>query len=398
MKNSRRKIVVTAGLLLLGVVIYRGLAPIRELMSVQQYTAPRAFAPQSFRFDPSKRTVLIVADNEGTELIDLMAPYNLFSATDQANVYIVAQQQRPIVMDRGVLAMPHLTFHQVDSLGLRADVVAIPAVLSSDPSDSARQTLVDWIRHVVTDSTRVLSICDGARIAAATGLYDGKPITDNAMALDDRKQEFPRALWQEGVSVTRSGNLYSTAGTVNGIEGSLMVIEDLFGKATMKRVADGIRYPHQEIRIEHENRTPGVIPILHGLGKVLFGNDRRIALLLQDGIDELDLSMMLNVYVRSIPESINTVVANGSSVTTRHGLTLIETLNEREEQDIEELHVLAPGSITSGDRERFGPSEIIEYDPQDNRYLLDICLDRVAEIYGRSFADLTMLLMDYNRK
>ncbi|MBK5279203.1 MAG: hypothetical protein JJE09_10110 [Bacteroidia bacterium] len=46
----------------------------------------------------SKKNVFIVADNVGTEMFDMMAPFYLFSSTGEANVYIVAEHRSAIIV------------------------------------------------------------------------------------------------------------------------------------------------------------------------------------------------------------------------------------------------------------------------------------------------------------
>jgi putative intracellular protease/amidase len=88
---------------------------------------------------------VIVANNEGTELFDMMAPYYLFNATEKANVYIVAKNKFPITVKKGFFLLPQMTFTQVDSLRLHPDVIVIPFLAVGD---SAHQdpVIVNWIK------------------------------------------------------------------------------------------------------------------------------------------------------------------------------------------------------------------------------------------------------------
>ena len=58
----------------------------------------------------------------------------------------------------------------------------------------------------------MFAICDGSATAAATGLYDGKPITTHASDFASVKAHFDKPVWVQNVTVTKSGNLFSTAG------------------------------------------------------------------------------------------------------------------------------------------------------------------------------------------
>src|SRR4029077_16786175 len=123
-------------------------------------------------------TVFIVADYEMTELFDMLAPFYLFNQTGKANVYIVAKDRTPVLIKRGLFFVPQLTFMEVDSLKLHADVIVIPAL--SKRTEIQDTSLICWIKDHFSSITKMLAICDGASTAAATGFYDGKPITCHA--------------------------------------------------------------------------------------------------------------------------------------------------------------------------------------------------------------------------
>ncbi len=235
-----KKLYITVFVLLfVGVVLTNAYKPIRSFM-----TQPIPWSGNSIvrsklpMYDPAKKTVFIIADNKLTEMFDMLAPFYLFNATEKANVYIVAKEKTPISIKRDLFVTPQLTFREVDSLHLPADVIVIPALSIRDEHQDT--VIISWIKKHFTRETKMLTICDGASTGAATGLYDGKPITAHASDFGDIKSHFDKPLWVQNVSVAKSGNLFSTAGVSNAVEGSLSVIEELFGSETTKKVAAAI--------------------------------------------------------------------------------------------------------------------------------------------------------------
>ncbi|MGL2965846.1 hypothetical protein [Flavobacterium sp. XGLA_31] len=89
MKNKRKQW-AAALILMVSALVYTGCQPLREFEKVPVYNSTVKHDVQPVTYDPSKKTVVIVAHNEGTEIFDLMAPYYLFNVTQQANVYVVA--------------------------------------------------------------------------------------------------------------------------------------------------------------------------------------------------------------------------------------------------------------------------------------------------------------------
>src|ERR1700709_974525 len=87
--------------------LFEGCGPVREFMKWPAFTGKNDFVYQQPPFDSSKKTVIIIADNEGTEIFDMLAPFYLFSATGKANVYILAEKKYPVVVRKGFFLLPH---------------------------------------------------------------------------------------------------------------------------------------------------------------------------------------------------------------------------------------------------------------------------------------------------
>ena len=103
------------------------------------------------------------------------------------------------------------------------------------------------------------------------------------------------------MSVTHSGNLYSTAGVANAVEGSLLVINDLFDKESMQEVMMDIHYKYPEIKLEHESIVLDTKAIIKIIKKVFFSKNLNIGVLLQDAVNEFQLASLLDISSRTFP-------------------------------------------------------------------------------------------------
>jgi putative intracellular protease/amidase len=326
-----------------------------------------------------------------TEMFDMLAPYYLFNATGKLNVYIVAKEKSPVLIKKDLFILPQLTLKEADSLKLVADVIVIPALSKRDEKQDPE--VITFIKDHFTPTTKILAVCDGASTAAATGLFDGKPITCHASDFKMVKSHFSKPLWIQDVNVAHSGNLYSTAGVSNAVEGSLMVINDLFGDKAMREVAANIHYPHPEILTDHRS-----IAITFGneftiVTKVIIQQNRKLGMLLQEGMSEFELVSVLDTYVRTFPKFFKFFTLADSTIQTKYGLTVMHT-GGNDPKNIDELHILMPGanafvSSLSSD------TKIINYDPK-NQYPIDVCLTRIGELYGEKFQNVVKLMLDYN--
>jgi hypothetical protein len=276
---------------------------------------------------------------------------------------------------------------------LTADVIVIPALsIRNDQQDS---TVVSWIKNHVTENTRVLSVCDGASTAAATGLYNGKPITCHASDFAGIRKYFAAPDWVQNVSVAKSGNLYSTAGVSNAVEGSLSVIEDLFGSDIMHKAMNDINYPHEKIETSHQSIAVNGRNKMTAIKKIFFKRNKNLGFVVENGIDEFQLVSLLDTYARTFPATITTYIPNDSTVKTKYGLTLIYTGGTAMPK-IDEMHMLTEYSFTNDEKQLFGKAKIIRYDQLKTEYPINVCLNRISDEFGHKFAQLVKISLDYN--
>ncbi|WP_018614739.1 DJ-1/PfpI family protein [Segetibacter koreensis] len=345
-------------------------------------------------FDSAKKTVIIIADNDGTEMFDLMAPFYLFNATKKANVYVVSEKKAPILLVNSLFILPHYSFSEIDSLHITPDVIVIPNVtvhLMTPPKSST----VNWIKRHYTGSNIILSICDGSATAAATGLYDGKPITTHATDYKTLQKLFPKAGWVRNISVTQSGNLFSTAGVSNATEGSLTVIKRVFGEQTMQSVLYEVAYPHADIKVEHQSLAVNKGAVIKIVSKMLFRKNYRLGVLLSDSLNEFQLASVLDTYMRTFPKSINSYSVGGKNITSKYGLTLYPT-GDLDKDQVNEVHVLDPKSFNTSEQNLFINASIVKYGAERKLYPIETCLERIATMYGTNFKNCVKLTLDYN--
>jgi len=375
-------------------LIFKAWGPIREFDKIPAYTGANNFHYAIPLYDSLKRTVVIVANNEGTELFDMMAPYYLFNATDKANVYVVAKNRFPIATKKGVFVLPQSTFNEFDSLRIKADVIVIPFLAVAD-SANQDPVIVHWIKkHYAADVT-ILSICDGSATAAATGLYDGKPITAHASDFAAIKSHFSRPLWVKDTSVVSSGNLFSAAGVSNATDGSLIVINKIFGPIVMEKVIDNIDYPYQAPRLEHRSNIVNFGDEVSIGKKIFFRKNKKIGVLLQDGLNEFQFAGIMDTYNRTFPQSIESISNNNLPVKTKYGLMLIPTSEHRSTR-LDELHIIDAPSFSISDHSKFQSADLITYDRRQKQYIIDECLNRIGVEYGKNFKDIVKRTLDYN--
>ena len=400
MKNKytrilKRSLITVVSMVLLCIAVFsRAIQPAIEFTKWPVYRGQGILNYPMPVFDASKKTVVIIADKDGTEMFDMLAPFYLFNTTGKANVFIIAENLEPVVVKKGLFVLPQYSFHQIDSLGIPIDVMVIPNQSNLNGMTQKKPT-VNFIKNHYSGNNIILSVCDGSATAAATGLYDGRPLTTHSSDYEMVKKMYGKPAWVQGVSVTQSGNLFSTAGVSNATEGSLTVIKELFGEETMRKVMNDIHYPAAEIKREHKNLVVTKDAIFIAVKKGAFKSNEKVGVLLSDGINELYLAGILDSYYRSFPASIETFSMEGKSIVSKYGLTFLPTGNIST-NTCTELHVAGPANITKQEAAMFPGAKLVRYDANTGPYIIDICLQRIENLYGHDFANTVKLMLDYH--
>jgi transcriptional regulator GlxA family with amidase domain len=390
-----KKIYITiVTILVFSVICLNACRPVRNLMNQptpwSDTSTVKSKVPE---YDPAKKTVFIIADCKLTELFDMLAPFYLFNATEKANVYIVAKDKTPILIKRQLFVVPQLSFSEADAMKILPDVIVIPALSVRDEHQDT--LLLTWIKMHFGPATKMLTVCDGSATGAATGLYDGKLITTHPSDYDNVKSHFSKPQWVQNVSVTKDGNLFSTAGVSNAVEGSLTVIEELFGHAITQKVMSDIHYPFPDIKSTHQSIAMNGRNKFAVASKILFRRNRDIGVLLENGINEFAMAGIIDTYGRTFPSSFKTYMLHDSTIRTKYELTLIYTGNNNVE-GLDELHIIMPDGLSKADALFFKNIKSVNYNDVQNKYLIDDFLKRIAEQYGHQFEKFVKVSLDYN--
>lgn len=394
MKKLTKASIIMLSIILVISIFYIRLQPLRELDKLDKYAGPLNFHWKLPAIDSVKKTVLIIADNDGTEIFDLLAPFYLFNATEKANVYVVSEKKDAIILAKGLYILPQMTFAEADSFQISPDVIVIPNQ-SVKLGGMQKVTTVNWIRKKYNSRNLILSICHGSATAATTGIYDGKPLTTHSTNFENEKKQYPKPVWVKDVSYTQNGNLYSTAGVANATEGCLAVINTLFGPNTMKKVLNDVQYPEREIRKHHESLVLDGGAIINFISKIIFRRNLNVGVLLSNGINEFELASVLDTYGSTAPACIKSFATTHGSVTSKYGLTIYPTSSSTD-TSFNEAHVLMPDCLTSNDLQALKKSNYTVYYHADGKYIINKCLDRIENQYGVRFQQVIKLILDYN--
>ncbi|MGZ0148522.1 helix-turn-helix domain-containing protein [Kribbella sp. WER1] len=127
----------------------------------------------------------------------------------------------------------------------RADTIVVPGWLpiNREPSDAVLRAL----RRAHRRGARLVSICSGAYLLAATGLLDGRRVATHWRYADELQRRFPAVQVDADVLYVDHGDVASSGGSGTGIDLCLHLVREDLGAAYAARVARRmVMPPHRE--------------------------------------------------------------------------------------------------------------------------------------------------------
>jgi putative intracellular protease/amidase len=314
-------------------------------------------------------------------------------------VYTVAAVADAVPTRGGPFIVPTYTFADTETgRAPRPDVVVVPAV--ADPDGPQEAALRAWIIDQAHRGARILGVCDGSRVLAATALLDGRTATAHWSRLGALRKQHPQVHWVEGRRFVQDGPVTTTAGITSGIPGALHVLADLAGPDEASRVAQVVRYPdwsvHGDTTIPTQSLTIADLPV--GLNALIPWGRPTVGIALTDGVGEIDVASAFEVYsasyaARAVP------IATSAAVTSKHGMVLLAT-TPQDTPSLTRMTVPGPGGVSSLDPHLREWSErhdvpVDAIHGADSRAAFDAALEYLSTQTGRRTAVSAAKMIDY---
>lgn len=339
-------------------------------LATSAFAADERIDPWQPRFGRTRPLVAVLGQNAGTELIDFFVPYGVLVESDVADVMAVATEPGPMRMRPALRMQPHATVATFDErFPEGADYVVVPAVTESHQSDPA---LLAWLRAQAAKGATVVSICDGAIVAANAGLFDGHRATGHWATQVQREREHPATHWERNTRWVADGKVVSSAGVAAAIPTSFALLEAIGGRdvaqATAARLGiDGWDAQHDSEQFRLDARTA----FTYATNRWLMP-DERVELSIADGIDDIALALTVDTWARTLRSPIAVVFETASPLRTRHALTLL------------------PQEVPAGEAHRLPPLGGVP-----TMQALDLSLAGIRNKFGDATARFVALQLEY---
>ncbi len=359
--------------------------------------------PPAPRHAATKPTVVVVLGNAWSEVTDVLGPYAIFAESGLYNVYTVAETRTlHRLLPGGLDLVPHLSFAELDArLGRSPDIVVVPAMTSIDAAEN--QPVLDWIRQQAQGDTLLFSWCAGAEVLAAAGLLDGKAATTHWGDIGWLARAYPAVQWQHGVRYVDAGTVLTSAGLTAGFDATLHVLAQRHGQDVAEQVARALHYPSLDFVTaptveQYQIALPDSIYLLNS---AFYWAKRDAGVWLYDGVGDLELAAVFDVYPFSGTTRTVTVADAQRLVTSQYGLQLVPRWDVSTLPPVDRL--LVPGGASAAHThasltavaERLAAPLTHVHDPARPRFAFEAPLEDLAREHNVPTAAFAAKRLEY---
>ncbi len=193
--------------------------------------------------DKEKHIVIVVPPM--TSILDVAGPLEVFTKTAgyiSNHVPSIKHSYVTHVLSVGsstivntLSGLPVLCEGSIESINYEVDTILFAG--RGDADSTIILYLAGWLKEHAFDIRRIVSICGGAFILAEAGLLDGRRATTHWQVCDKMAAIYPEITVEKDPIYVRDGNIYTSAGISAGIDLSLALVEEDFGREVAVMVA-----------------------------------------------------------------------------------------------------------------------------------------------------------------
>jgi transcriptional regulator GlxA family with amidase domain len=154
------------------------------------------------------------------------------------HVFTIGLTADPFEAESGMVFLTQKTLRNAPPL----DTIIIPGG-SGLRETQTRAKIVEWVAKRAPHTRRIASICSGIYGLAPTGLLDGREVTTHWRFASDIARRFPKLRVDHKKLFVKDGSFYTSTGLTAGIDLSLALIEEDYGRHVALAAAQEIVSP-----------------------------------------------------------------------------------------------------------------------------------------------------------
>jgi len=272
---------------------------------------------------PTKRErplVAIIGLNDATETTDYIVPVGILRRADVADVTMLAAAPGPVQLFPALQVEPDATIAAFDAAHPEgADYVIVPAMSRDD--DPA---VIAWLRDQAQKGAKIIGICAGAKVVAATGLLNGKRATTHWYYLDEMLKRHQTIDYVANRRLVSDEGVTTTTGVTASMPMMLTLIEAMAGRAKAEAVAHDLgleRWDSRHASGVFRLTRPFAMTVL--ANRLAFWNREEFGVSLEPGMDEVSLAFVADAWSRTYRSHATTHAASPDPVESRNGVRII---------------------------------------------------------------------------
>lgn len=182
----------------------------------------------------TQRSVLVVLF-DGVQSLDVTGPMEVFAGAARFpdvtyDLRTASLDGAPVRTSVGLTLVPDGSLADAEP----PHTLLVPGGQGTRAPDPA---LVDWLRVHAPHAERLVSVCTGALLLAEAGLLDGHRATTHWVVAEHLARTYPAVEVDPDPIFVRDGKLATSAGVTAGIDLSLALVEEDFGRQIALTVA-----------------------------------------------------------------------------------------------------------------------------------------------------------------
>jgi len=162
---------------------------------------------------------------------------SLVDPDERLSLELVSTTGEPVTCLGGLKLSVHGHYRQIEGL----DIIIIGAIGHPAHREGGfDDDVLQWLRQQHVMGTKIVSICTGAFVLAATGLLDGKQATTHWQCASLFRESYPLVTLRSEKMITQQGNLYCSGGASAYQDMSLYLVREFFGDSIAQYCAKAI--------------------------------------------------------------------------------------------------------------------------------------------------------------
>jgi transcriptional regulator GlxA family with amidase domain len=180
----------------------------------------------------------------GFQLLDAAGPITVFEAAGRETappaygLRVIARAAGPVTSSSGVQLIAEAF------PGDPLDTLLVAGGWGTRETMVCAETL-DYVRAAAGRARRIVSVCTGAFILAASGLLDGRRATTHWGRAAEFARAYPQIRVEPDRIFIRDGKVWTSAGITAGIDLALALVAEDLGEAAAKRAAQQLVVYHR---------------------------------------------------------------------------------------------------------------------------------------------------------